>query len=187
MIAQSIPCSYYDQSIKRSKWLVHPFTVFIKKRGGGENCSASWHREVGHSLKSIRYNKLEENVKKISLQIAVTVIGVFAIGLLLPGIADAKSTKKPKVNPNMVSVCHFKGKTGTYRLLSIAASALPAHLAHGDALPGNLVGANYVGADCSVTADNHRNERSSACCCLRMAPCIMPGREYGGKWRIRTG
>jgi hypothetical protein len=82
--------------------------------------------------------------------------------MVVSGVADAKPDKAPKSNKgkgtiNKVAVCHVKGKkrgtdTVRYQLISIAQSAVPAHLAHGDVYADSLVGETYYGADCSVSA-----------------------------------
>jgi hypothetical protein len=38
-----------------------------------------------------------------------------------------------------VAVCHYDADAGTFHLITIAAPALPAHLRHGDGLPGGAV------------------------------------------------
>jgi len=60
--------------------------------------------------------------------------------LLIPAMASAQATK--------VNVCHVTGN-GAYLLINVAARALPAHLAHGDARPGDSVPGNagYVFSD----------------------------------------
>jgi hypothetical protein len=81
-------------------------------------------------------------MKKLSvLRIIVTTIAV-----LLPTIAlgQAPASKAGKVN-----VCHITGN-GTYRLINISKNAQPAHLDHGDALPGSLAGTKFVAEDCSL-------------------------------------
>ena len=52
--------------------------------------------------------------------------------LLLVGAGSASSAPAPKVD-----VCHVDGQ-GVVHLINVSANALPAHLAHGDALPGPL-------------------------------------------------
>lgn len=49
----------------------------------------------------------------------------------------------PGISPGQVkvSVCHVKG-TGAFHLISIADPALPAHIGHGDAVPGDPVPGN---------------------------------------------
>jgi len=46
-------------------------------------------------------------------------------------------------------VCHTTGN-GSYSLLNVNGNALPAHLAHGDGLPGASVEGGVLGDDCSV-------------------------------------
>ena len=57
------------------------------------------------------------------------IVGLIAV-LLVPGIAIAKAEK--------VDICHATGN-GSFRLISVSANAVPAHLAHGDGLPGGPV------------------------------------------------
>lgn len=92
-------------------------------------------------------------MRKTSVRIAFTAIMVVALGVLFSGIADAKSAAKPKPKAKKVTVCHYRGNA-KYRMLTIAESALPAHLKHGDVLPGSVVGDNYVEDNCSVVATN---------------------------------
>lgn len=54
--------------------------------------------------------------------------------------SNAAAAKAAKVD-----VCHVNG-TGSYQLLNINGNALPAHLGHGDLLPG----AGVLGADCKA-------------------------------------
>ncbi len=51
-----------------------------------------------------------------------------------------------------VDVCHVDGQ-GIYRLINVSANALPAHLAHGDALPGDVLPGDppqRFAADCTL-------------------------------------
>jgi hypothetical protein len=91
---------------------------------------------------------LEEAMKKNLVQIAVGTVAILVLGMLVSGTAFAKDRRGGTVK---VQICHLNG-FGTYNLLSVSQSALPAHLAHGDGLPGQIVGETYFGADCSATA-----------------------------------
>lgn len=73
------------------------------------------------------------------------------VALLLPAIAFAdKPDKQDKPDKaKKADICHVTGN-GAYRLINVNKSALPAHLDHGDALPGSLVGIKYVGEDCGL-------------------------------------
>ena len=73
------------------------------------------------------------------------IIGI-TVALLTPAMVLAQNSpaKAGKVN-----VCHVTGN-GTYRLININKNALPAHLDHGDAVPGTLVGTSFVADDCSL-------------------------------------
>ena len=88
----------------------------------------------------------------------VSVLGVMAIlgaALLVPAVASAKD---PSVKPDKATVCHVTG-TGKYHPITISKNAEPAHLAHGDARQGSLVGDKFVGDDCSLK-DTSRAESS---------------------------
>lgn len=50
------------------------------------------------------------------------------------GSPMAAAKKAPKVD-----VCHFDGDTGAFRVINVSGNALPAHIAHGDAQPGDAV------------------------------------------------
>jgi hypothetical protein len=68
--------------------------------------------------------------KRLILSIALGLIASF----LVIGLAFAEQDKEDK----KVDVCHREGN-GSYHLINISENALPAHLAHGDALPGDPV------------------------------------------------
>ncbi len=88
--------------------------------------------------------------KRSVLRIIVT-----ALAVLLPEIAFAQA---PAAKAGKVNVCHITGD-GTYRLINISKNAEPAHIAHGDAVPGSVVGTKYVADDCSLK-DTTRVESS---------------------------
>ena len=71
-------------------------------------------------------------------------------GLILPDAvakADSKSAEEKKV-----TICHYPpGNPENMQTLSVAESAVPAHLAHGDTM-GECVDAEGDGADEGVTA-----------------------------------
>jgi hypothetical protein len=106
---------------------------------------------------------VEEAMKKMSLRCAFVAAVVLAFGMVVSGVADAKPDKAPKSNKgngtiNKVAICHVKGKkNGTdivrYQLISVAQSAVAAHLAHGDAVAGSVLngGKTYIGDDCSFS------------------------------------
>ena len=54
-------------------------------------------------------------------------VGMLLLGWLSPGPGTAAVQK--------VDVCHRTGN-GSFHLITVAAQAVPAHRAHGDALPG---------------------------------------------------
>ena len=60
-------------------------------------------------------------------------VSMLLIGWLSPGLGRAAVQK--------VDVCH-RDDTGGFHLMTVAAQAIPAHRAHGDALPGELVPGN---------------------------------------------
>ena len=69
-----------------------------------------------------------------------------ALLLLTPIVALAQQRG---VKPDKkVDVCHVTGN-GTYRLINISKSAQQAHIDHGDAIPGTLVGEEFVADDCT--------------------------------------
>ena len=95
-------------------------------------------------MKSSNSNKLGEAMEKMSVRISVCTAVLLVLGILVSGIAIAKNAK--------VNVCHVTGN-GTYRLINISEKAVPAHLAHGDALPGDPVPGvddKIFGDDCSL-------------------------------------
>lgn len=66
--------------------------------------------------------------------------------------AFAKSSNANGPAPK-VDLCHREDETGLYHLINVSENAKPAHLAHGDGLPGELVpGTNNerFGLDCVV-------------------------------------
>jgi hypothetical protein len=94
-------------------------------------------------MESENSNRKEEAMKKLAGRITISTFALLALGMLVAGIAIAE---------NKVDICHVTG-TGTYILINVSVNALPAHLAHGDGLPGGLVpgvGCKIFGADCSL-------------------------------------
>jgi hypothetical protein len=61
----------------------------------------------------------------------MVVLALLALAMLVSEIAVAAPADK-------VDVCHLEGN-GSYHLINVSENALPAHLAHGDALPGDPV------------------------------------------------
>jgi hypothetical protein len=83
-------------------------------------------------------------MKKMSVWISISTTVLLVLVMLVSGIAVAQVAK--------VNVCHRTGN-GTYRLISISERAVPAHLAHGDGLPGDPVPrmeGKIFGPDCSL-------------------------------------
>lgn len=78
------------------------------------------------------------------------------VALLVPAIAFAQG---PAVKADKMNVCHVTGN-GIYRLINVSKNAVPAHLDHGDALPGSLVGDKFLANDCSIK-DTIRVESSA--------------------------
>jgi hypothetical protein len=74
---------------------------------------------------------------------------VFVLSLVIALLASGIAIAAP---PAKVDVCHSEGN-GSYHLINISENALPAHLAHGDGLPGDPVpgmeGKKFAG-DCSI-------------------------------------
>jgi hypothetical protein len=109
---------------------------------------------------NFKINSLEEVMKKMFGRIASTAAVMLALGMLASGVAVAKNDtpKAPKApkeakapNAKKEAICHVKGN-GTYKMISVAKSAIPAHKAHGDAYPGDIVlGLYVVEDDCSLT------------------------------------
>jgi len=87
---------------------------------------------------------------KIVKNICIILVLLLLLSLLLVGGAAAKSGGK-------VDVCHRTGN-GKFVLINISSNALPAHLSHGDATPGDAVpgqqGMKFAG-NCSVLAVSH--------------------------------
>lgn len=72
------------------------------------------------------------------------IVGLLAALWLAPTALAAPAEK--------VDVCHIEGN-GSYHLINISENALPAHLGHGDALPGDPVpGEPGMVFDASCTA-----------------------------------
>jgi hypothetical protein len=66
----------------------------------------------------------------MSRSLSAAVVAVLALVWFDVGSTSAQVQK--------VNVCHREGN-GTYHLITVASQAVPAHLNHGDALPGGLV------------------------------------------------
>jgi hypothetical protein len=82
-----------------------------------------------------------ENMKTLSV---LRIIGSTVL-LLVPVVGLAQGSEKV----DKANVCHLTGN-GTYRLINISKNAMPAHLDHGDALPGSLVGDKFLADDCTL-------------------------------------
>jgi len=78
----------------------------------------------------------------------LALLGVMVgVGVVMAMSAFGAGAPAPKVN-----VCHVDGK-GVYGLINVSGNAVPAHLAHGDGLPGGIInGGSYLGADCSLVS-----------------------------------
>ena len=61
--------------------------------------------------------------------------------------AASMTSKTAAAKAEKVDVCHING-TGNYQLLNINGNALPAHVRHGDVLPGE----GGLGVDCKAAA-----------------------------------
>ena len=101
-------------------------------------------RELGHTPFG-----LELTVKRF-LPFAVMMVAAACTDRAAPFAPTAESesvlmaSRIAAANEGKVGVCHVDGKNN-YRLISVNANAKPAHLAHGDILPGE----GGLGADCS--------------------------------------
>jgi hypothetical protein len=94
---------------------------------------------------------LEEAMKKMSVRIVLCTVALLAFGMLVSGVAVAKTVKPKPAPAQKVAICHVRGNV-KYVLISVAKSAIPAHEAHGDAYPGDIVLGKYVVEDdCSLT------------------------------------
>lgn len=71
-------------------------------------------------------------------KILITISFVFAFALLTATPSFAKSEKANGPAPK-INICHKEGGTGTFHLINVSENAKPAHMAHGDGLPGGLV------------------------------------------------
>lgn len=80
-------------------------------------------------------------MKKMFVRNSISTIALLVLGMLVSGIAFA-------IDPTM-DICHVTGK-GTYILISVSSNAVPAHFAHGDVLPGQIVDGQLVLGDCSL-------------------------------------
>jgi hypothetical protein len=89
--------------------------------------------------------------------------GTLLLGLtvgLLAGCQDAGLPTQPAAHvpvafsKSKTPVCHYDATANTYKLISIADPALDAHLAHGDAVPGDALPDNSARYDnnCGLTA-----------------------------------
>jgi hypothetical protein len=105
--------------------------------------------------------------------------------LLVPSLSFAQGhgVKREKVSvtsaqrakAEKVEVCHVTGN-GSYQSINISKSAVQAHMDHGDAMPGSLVGNKYVNDDCGVE-DTVRAE----------SPSISFGALAWGGWSCPAG
>lgn len=82
-------------------------------------------------------------MRKYLVLLAATVV---AVGAAMAISAFGAGGPAPKVD-----VCHLQGN-GVYNLIDVSGNAVPAHLAHGDGLPGDVVGNKVLGEDCSLNA-----------------------------------
>lgn len=80
---------------------------------------------ISKNQPNIKENKV---IKKLTLIITICLIS----SLMIAGVAIAAPGTK-------VDVCHFDKDTGTYILININDNAWDAHIAHGDAAPGEPV------------------------------------------------
>jgi hypothetical protein len=88
---------------------------------------------------------------KMFTKAAISTVILLASGMLISGVAFAKGKGNGGAGGTVkVQICHFNGVT--YNLLRVSQSALNAHLAHGDGLPGQIVGETYFDTDCGATA-----------------------------------
>ena len=114
-------------------------------------------------------------MRKVSVLRGVAILGAV---LLVPAVASAKD---PVVKADKVTVCHVTG-TGAYHPITISKNAEPAHLAHGDARPGSLVGDKFVADDCSLknTSRVDSSELSLNPLAWGRASCSAGTRVVGG-------
>jgi hypothetical protein len=106
------------------------------------------------SLESDNSKNLEEAMKKLFTKIALSTVMLLALGMLVSGAAFASARGKANARGGgtvKVQICHLNGN-GTYNVLTVSQSALPAHLAHGDGLPGAIVGEIGFQDDCTPVA-----------------------------------
>ena len=85
----------------------------------------------------------KENMKRISILVMVTtLLMTIATGVASASPPDhaARPEKAPKVEKtapaDKVDVCHYSAGADRFHLINISSNALPAHIAHGDALAG---------------------------------------------------
>ena len=76
---------------------------------------------------------MKRSQRKSLLRKVGLTVGMLLLGVLSPNLGTAA------VQP--VDVCH-RNDTGGYQLITVAAQAVSAHRAHGDALPGEAVPGN---------------------------------------------
>ena len=77
-----------------------------------------------------------------------TIVLIVALLMMFGVVAAAGAAPAPKVD-----VCHQTSGAPGYILINVSDNAFDAHIAHGDAAPGEAVPGrpgSYFGADCSV-------------------------------------
>jgi hypothetical protein len=83
---------------------------------------------------------MTRTLKRIAPLAALTAL--VAVALVGPGTASAAPAPK-------TDICHQKGN-GSYNLISVSGNAAAAHQAHGDAMPGDVVGNQRLDDDCEL-------------------------------------
>ena len=102
--------------------------------------------------KSVSDRTLEIIMKKGITRLAL-VVAVAAATLLL-GAAGATA------NPAKTDICHYSEEQDDYHLISVSDRSLPAHMAHGDGLPGGAVPGEsdfLFDANCAQFSDYNGN------------------------------
>ena len=105
-----------------------------------------------------------------------------AVGAVMAFSAFGAGAPAPKVD-----VCHINGN-GVYNLINVSDNAVPAHLAHGDGLPGGVVGDKYFGADCSLisrTCVNGSGVFEDGSTTVTVNACLLPVVSGTARW-VRT-
>jgi hypothetical protein len=82
-------------------------------------------------------------MKNNLVRISIFSVALLALGMLFSGISFAAADK--------LDVCHITGN-GTYILVNVSMNALPSHMDHGDALPGDNIAGELLLDDCSLVA-----------------------------------